>query len=162
MPDPTLTLRTEPLPADVEAVRRLVASTGFFNAEEVAIAGELVEERLEKGLASEYFFCFLDVDGVLAAYTCYGPIPATERSVDLYWIAVDATHQGAGLGRRVLEATEQAIRESGRDRVYVETSGRPLYAPTRGFYERLGYHEAAFFQDFYAPGDGKVVFLRVL
>ena len=52
--------RTEVKASDVEAVRVLVSETGFFNAEEVAIAVELVEESLERGKASGYEFVFAD------------------------------------------------------------------------------------------------------
>ena len=46
--------------------------------------------------------------------------------------------------------------------LYAETSGRLQYAPTRSFYRRCGYREAAVFADFYAPGDDKVVFEKHL
>ena len=52
-----------------------------------------------------------------------------------------------------LAATEAKIREAGGTAAYAETSGRPQYAPTRGFYTRCGYDTAAVFDDFYAPGD---------
>ena len=52
--------------------------------------------------------------------------------------------------------------EAGRLRVYVETAGRAQYAPTRAFYLGCGYRIAAEFEDFYAPGDAKVMFLKVL
>ena len=51
---------------------------------------------------------------------------------------------------------------AGRTRVYVETSTRPQYLPTRAFYLACGYELAAELVDFYAPGDGKAVFLKVL
>jgi hypothetical protein len=44
----------------------------------------------------------------------------------------------------------------------VETSTRAQYEPTRTFYERCGYEIAAELPDFYAPGDGKAIFVRVL
>ena len=52
--------------------------------------------------------------------------------------------------------------EQGRFRVYVETSTRPQYAPTRAFYLACGYQLAAELPDFYAPGDGKAIFLKLL
>jgi hypothetical protein len=42
----------------------------------------------------------------------------------------------------------------------VETSSRPEYAPTRAFYERRGYAEAARMREFYAPGDDRVIFTK--
>ena len=158
-----LRFRTEPRPGDADRVRALVAGTGFFSAEETAVAGELVEDRLEKGAGSDYHFLFAD-DGAgrLVGYSCFGPIALTQASWDLYWIAVDAAAQGRGLGRAVLEASERRIVELGGRRVYVETSSRPQYLPTRAFYERCRYDVGAVLDDFYAPGDGKVIFVKAL
>jgi GNAT superfamily N-acetyltransferase len=143
-------------------VREIVAATGFFSAEEVRIAEELVEERLSRGEDSGYLFLFADRGGDTVGYTCYGLIPLTAASYDLYWIAVHPSAQGDGLGRRLLTATEKRIRALGGRRVYAETSSRPQYLPTRAFYDRCGYRTAAQLEDFYAPGDGKVIFEKVL
>ena len=90
-----LKLREEPLPADVSTVRRLVADTEFFRDDEVEIAVELVQERLTRGAASGYEFLFGEHRGEVIGYTCFGPIPATQSSYDLYWIAVSPrAHSG--------------------------------------------------------------------
>ena len=171
-----MTFRDRPVPDDVEAVRRIVSSTGFFHPFEVDVAVELVQERLEKGVASEYFVRFaelLDTRRVVG-YTCFGPIACTASSVDLYWIAVDASWQGKGLGMKLMAETERAVsaglegaREPfsgpGQDRrMYIETSGRDLYAPTQRFYERAGFTLGARLESFYAPGDDKLVYVKVL
>lgn len=158
----TITLRADPRPADIEAVRRLVQATGFFSQEEEAIALELVEERLLKGEASGYDFLFAHRGGAVVGYACYGRIPLTQSSYDLYWIVVDPAAQGAGIGRRLIAATEAAVRDAGGTALYAETSSRDQYAPTRGFYLAAGYAVAADFPDFYAPGDGKIVFVKRL
>lgn len=157
--------RSEVRKNDAAAVRRLVADTAFFHEEEVDIAVELVEETLQRGEASGYAFVFADApreDGGLLAYTCYGPIPATESSYDLYWIAVAPTSQGQGLGAAILRESERRAREAGATRMYVDTSGREQYRPTRAFYERMGYEVAAVLRDFFAPGDDKVIYVRRL
>src|SRR5690606_436757 len=75
-------------PEDATRVRNLVSATGMFSSEEVAIAEELVQERVARGRASGYEFVLLEEDGVLVGYACYGPIPGSATSHDLYWIAV--------------------------------------------------------------------------
>ncbi len=157
-----ITLRTDARASDIEAVRRLVRATGFFSEEEEAIALELVEDRLIKGGASDYEFLFAHRDGVVAGYSCYGRIPLTQSSYDLYWIVVDPAVQGSGVGRHLVAATEGAVIEAGGTALYAETSSRAQYDPTRAFYVRSGYAAAAEFPDFYAPGDGKVVFVKRL
>ncbi|MEZ5543478.1 MAG: GNAT family N-acetyltransferase [Pseudomonadota bacterium] len=155
-------LRTTPQPGDVAAVRALVHTTGFFSAAEVGIAAELVQESLSQGSASGYEFLLLEQAQTLLGYTCYGEIPGTAGSYDLYWIVVAPDRQGRGLGQQLLAATETAVRARGGRLLYAETSARAQYAPTRHFYERAGFHAAARLPDFYAPGDGKVIYAKAL
>lgn len=151
--------------SDAAAVRALVAETGFFSESEQRVAVELVEETLSRGEASGYAFVFADnVDdaGRLLGYTCYGPIPATESSYDLYWIAVAPELQRKGLGGELLRETERLARQQGASRMFIDTSGREQYTPTRRFYERMGYFAEARLSDFYAPGDDKIIFAKSL
>ena len=157
--------RSEVRPSDPEAVRRVVASTNFFTAAEIEIAVELVVERLAKGLASGYRFVFAESTGAagpVVGYSCFGEIPCTVGSYDLYWIAVDASAQRGGLGRRILEQSEREMRALAGRRVYIETSGRELYRPTQQFYLRCGYRLEAELADFYAAGDPKQIYVKAL
>lgn len=156
------TLRDTVTARDAEAVRAIVSSTGFFRPDEIDIAVELVKERLTRGAASGYHFLFADVDGATIGYTCYGPIGCTIGAFDLYWIAVHNDHRGKGLGRWLLAETERRIAAAGGRKVYIETSLKDQYAPTRGFYEGCGYAIEAVLKEFYAPGDDKIVFGRTL
>jgi D-alanine-D-alanine ligase len=149
--------RNQVRPDDANAVRDVIAATGFFYTAEVVIAVELVETRLAHGEASGYEFLFAEIDGRLAGYTCYGPIPGTVGSYDLYWIAVAPERQGQGIGRALLEQTEERIRAAGGRQVYIETSSRAQYRPTQGFYLAAGYVQEAHLEDYYAPGDGKLI-----
>ncbi len=157
-----LSVRTDIRVADVESIRRIVASTGFFSRAEEQIAAVLVEERLSRGPASGYEFVLAEHMGQLIGYTCYGPITGTAASYDLYWIVVAPMWQRHGTGGLLLARTELEIRAGGGRRVYVDTSSRPQYQPTRAFYRRHGYREAARLPDFYAPGDGKVILVKVI
>lgn len=145
---------------DREHVRRIVESTGFFTPAEVDVAVELVDERLSKGAASGYWFVFAEREGRRIAYACYGPIACTLSSFDLFWIAVEQSSQGQGVGRILLDAAEQRMCELGGTRLYVETSDRAAYAATRAFYEASGYRREATLPDFYASGDHKVIYVK--
>jgi D-alanine-D-alanine ligase len=155
-------LRSTVRPEDTQRVGRLVDITGFFNADEVEVAMELVDTYLNIGEASGYRFIFAEKEGRLAGYTCYGPIACTATSYDLYWIAVHPDFQGGGLGRILLTATEQKTREAGGTRMYAETSQRAQYESTRSFYEHNGFQIASVLEDFYAPGDGRATYCKVL
>ena len=158
----SFSLREEVRPEDRQAVGRLVRATGFFSEEEIGIAMELVEERLAKGDASGYLFVFAQEEDRLLGYACFGPIPGSVHSFDLYWIAVDPREQGRGVGRTLMAASERVMAEYGARLIYADTSSRVKYEPTRAFYLSCGYQEAAFLIDFYAPGDGKVIFVKAL
>jgi ribosomal protein S18 acetylase RimI-like enzyme len=159
---PTVRYRTRPRESDVPALRRLVAATGVFYREERAVALELLEARLTHGRKSGYEFLFAERAEELLGYCAWGKVPLTRRSYDLYWIAVSPSSQGQGVGQALLARTEEAVGRRGGGHLYIETSSRKVYARTRRFYRQAGYRLAARLQDFYAPGDHKVVFCKVL
>jgi ribosomal protein S18 acetylase RimI-like enzyme len=157
------TYRDTPLPSDCSAIAALLDRTGFFRRDEIDVAVELIEEYLAKGPASGYYFWFADGEGEgnsPSGYVCYGPTPCTIGSFDLYWIAVDKGSQGHGLGRVLAGMAERSAAATGGRRMYVETSGKELYAPTQAFYRSVGYAEAARLPDFYDTGDDKVIFQK--
>jgi GNAT superfamily N-acetyltransferase len=157
-----ISYRTTVNESDLTVVRDNTASTGFIYPEEIDTAVELVEDRLAKGPRCGYFFLFAEQDGKTVGYTSYGPIACTKSSFDLYWIVVDGSYRGKGLGTQLLEQSEDAIAALGGTRVYIETSARPFYLPTRAFYLARGYTQIAELEDFYAPGDAKAMYLKVL
>jgi ribosomal protein S18 acetylase RimI-like enzyme len=158
----SLEWRSAVMAEDVGRVRSLVASTGFFNAAEAEVAADLVTERLTKGIRSGYHFVLAERGSTLVGYACYGPIMGTQGSFDLYWIAVAPEDQRRGLGAQVYARAEAAMRKAGAQHIYADTSSSDRYAPTRGFYQRVGFAEEARLDDFYAPGDGKIVYVKPL
>jgi len=162
MADINAVLRDEVRTSDPQRVREITASSGFFYDEEIDTAVELVEERLAKGIKSGYHFIFAEDGDRTLGYSCFGPIACTKSSFDMYWIAVAGEARGKGLGTKLIEASEAAIRAMGGSRIYVETSSRALYDPTRAFYLARGYVEEAKLVDFYGPGDAKVIYVKVV
>ncbi len=160
MPEPTF--REHVQERDADDVRDIVASTGFFSDEEADVAVELVREHLHKGPASGYLFVFAEVDGRTVGYACYGPVPCTLNTFDLYWIAVRTDTRGRGLGRALLGQVEERLRGPGRAKLVAETSSRPQYAPTRNFYLACGFEEEARIRDYYAPGEDVLYFTKSL
>jgi D-alanine-D-alanine ligase len=157
-----LLFRENVLPGDNSTIRAIVASSGFFYDHEIEVAVELVEERLEKGLKSGYHFLFAEQGGKVIGYCCYGPIPCTEGSFDIYWIAVHNDNRGQGIGKILLKKNEELIAALGGRGIWVETSGQEKYQPTRKFYTSNHYHVEAVLKDFYGPGDDKFIFVKRL
>ena len=56
-------------------------------------------------------------------------------------IAVSPSHQGTGLGRRLLELAEQSAREAGYDSIYLYT--QEIMTENQALYLRVGYVEYA-------------------
>ncbi len=161
-------LRFDVVDVDVKDVQLLVESTGFFGPHEVEVAVELVLERLSKGSASGYEFVIAEIPDLahdngtsIVGYVCYGQIPCTIGSYDIYWIVVSPQFQRRGLGRWLMAVAEEQILKNGGRQVFIDTSGRLEYASTREFYVSCGYDTVAELNDFYAPNDAKVVFARV-
>jgi GNAT superfamily N-acetyltransferase len=148
---------------DRDVVRSIIERTGFFRPDEIAVAVELVDERLSRGEASGYRFVFAETEtGGVAGYACYGPIACTISSYDLYWIAVEPQFQTRGVGRRLMATVESRVAEAGGQRIYIDTSSKPQYEPTRAFYEKCGFRCDARLADFYAPGDDRVIYMKVV
>jgi GNAT superfamily N-acetyltransferase len=157
-----ITYREEVKPSDKDQIRQLVHSSGFFSPKEIDIAEELVEERLLNGAQSGYFFLFAELDGNIIGYTCFGPIPDTTHSYDLYWIVVCNNFRRSGIGKELLDRTEYLIATQGGRLIYIDTSSRDQYKTTRMFYSGCGYRKEAFVKDFYEPGDSKIIYVKTI
>ncbi len=158
----SVTYRREIEPPDLGAILNIVQSSGYFSPAEVELACELATDRIERGLQSSYQFLFAEDDGQVIGYTCYGLIPATMGSYDLYWIALSESMRGRGIGKVLLRETEELIRKLRGRHLYAETSSRNQYAPTQRFYESCHYTAEAILKDFYSPGDSKIIYSKVL
>ncbi|MGB4204663.1 MAG: GNAT family N-acetyltransferase [Bacteroidales bacterium] len=155
-------IRTNVKPEDIENVREIVTSTRFFHDYEIDVAIELVRETLNKGSDSGYNFIFVELDNKIVAYSCFGLIPCTQSSYDLYWIAVHNNYRNKGIGKKLLAQTEKFILDAGGTAVYAETSSQELYEPTRRFYIFNNYNEEARLKDYYKQGDDKIVYSKRL
>jgi GNAT superfamily N-acetyltransferase len=148
---------------DRKNIEEILRSSGFFYEFEIETALEIADETLEKGneRSGYYWLRATDEDGVIA-FANYGKNAFSTHSWDLYWIAVHQNSRNKKLGTVMLKAIEDDVREQGGKILWIETSGRPLYASTEGFYRKNGYQLAASLKDFYGPGDPKQIYSKVL
>lgn len=148
--------------ADRAGLVEILQAVGNFSDEEIAVALELIDHGIH-GTDPDYRFVVAErAGGRVAGYACYGPTPLTEGVHDLYWIAVDPTLQGSGVGRKLMDAVESTLTREGARMILIETASKPSYDATRAFYVRIGYDELARLPDFYRPGDDKVIYGRRL
>lgn len=155
-----------------------MSATKVFRNEEIDVAIELFDivfgtrettEVLYPGFSlntpasSDYFFLgAFTPEEELAGFACYGPTPGTDRTYDLYWIAVHPAAQGSGSGTILLNEVERRLLGLNARMLVVETSSRSDYKDTRGFYLRRGYVESARARDFYAPADDRITYTKRL
>lgn len=174
----TVALNIGPLqPHHRSQIEAIVRAAAVFNEDEVGIALELFDEAIGSGpcalgttnpiahsleSTTSYEFIGAFDDGKLIGYACFGATPSSDRTYDLYWIAVHPDSQRTGAGAALMGEVERRLDERRARLVVIETSSRDDYAPTRGFYHTLGYTEAARLRDFYAPGDDRVILSKRL
>jgi ribosomal protein S18 acetylase RimI-like enzyme len=154
-----LQFRYEVLETDPATIGEIVRSTGFFHEHEIPVARELAEDRLLNGIQSGYSFVFGQVEGKVISYSCYGQIACTLGAYDLYWIVTHHDFRGYGAGFKILKETLRLIRQNQGRMLIAETSTTAQYAATRAFYEKNGFICEAKIADFYAPGDGKAIYV---
>lgn len=147
---------------DREQFQRLLESSTFFSPQECKMGLSLVDDYIGRNGESDYRFVLAEGAEGLVGFSCYGEIEATDSRFDLYWIVVDHKLRGQGVGKLLLQQTEHKIQALGGKMIFVDTSGRDQYLPTRLFYEHNDYIQAALVKDFYAQGDHKVIYAKRL
>ena len=146
--------------ADVKPLMNILAGTAFFHDNELQIAEEVLLDSVNEFKASDYQSFTACIEGHPAGWVCWGATPCTDRTFDVYWLAVDKKIQGKGIGKKLMTFTEESIWKAGGRLAVLETAGREDYEPTRRFYLSIGYTEAARVKDFYALGDDKVIYTK--
>ncbi len=161
-----------------DRVSEILRANELFRAEEIAVALELFDSvfgatrganaantasTMTTPASSDYFFLgAFTPEEELAGFACFGPTPATDRTYDLYWIAVDSARQRTGSGTILLNEVERRLKGQNARMVVAETSSRSDYEAARGFYLRHGFIEAARTREFYAPADDRITFTKRL
>ncbi len=144
--------------SDRSELERITRAVGVFKEYEIPVALEVFDAAIKPG-QTDYEGTAAEVEGRFAGWAVWGQRPCAEGTWDLYWIAVDPTLHGAGVGSTILEDLERRLR--GRARLLVvETGGRSAYDATRAFYLAKGYEVAATIPDLYAPGDAQVILTK--
>ncbi|PKP53525.1 MAG: N-acetyltransferase [Bacteroidetes bacterium HGW-Bacteroidetes-1] len=158
----SINYRSEVLSSDPDTIERLIRSSGFFYENEIPVARSLAEETLQQGEKSGYKFIFAEQDGKTVGYAAYGFVDGTDATYDLYWIAVDDSLRGKGIGKGILLKLIQSLKEENARHLIAETSSLKKYDPTRNFYLKTGFVQQAVLPDFYRLGDDKIFFVLKL
>ncbi len=148
---------------DITPLVDIAEATGVFKELELEVLEQLLDDYLAGLGTDEQHQCkSLLVGGTLAGFTYYAPTPMTEATWHLYWIVVDATRHGQGLGKLLLFHAEQAIKDCGGELLVIETSMLPTYQATRDFYLRNGYTKVGEIPNYYSRGDAMGIYSKGL
>lgn len=139
---------------DLEAAAALIAAVDLFPPE---ILPDMAEPGLSGAAADLWLF---DEGGPALAYAA--PERLTDGTWNLLALAVAPALQGQGRGRALVDRVVDALRAQGARLLLVETAGGADYAGTRAFYQRIGFRREGRIRDYYAPGEDKVIYSRVL
>ena len=148
--------------AHKHAVVDILRVTSEFKPMEVDTAVDLMDYYLKDGLSSGYHHLVAITNSEVTGYICYGPTPLTESTWDVYWMAVAPEKKGKGIGTSLLATAEKEIKKQKGRIILIETSDIESYELTRKFYHHMGYEVISRIPDFYAMGDGLVVFHKRL
>lgn len=149
------------IPDDTAALMALADATGLFPPDGLVFLCQLLADSLGKTEPTDPFWLTDENDGPVGMAYCE-PERLAEGTWNLQLIAIHPDRQGEGRGTQLLQAVEQALQQRSGRLLLVETSGLPELAGTRAFYEKYGFEAEACIRDFYAQGDDKVVFRKVL
>ncbi len=145
------------VPSDTPALIALAIAAGLFLPSEV----DFLKEILDNCPTDHQVEVWTDDPSSSPIGVVYfGPNVMSNRTWDLWMIAVAPERQGQGIGGELLRFTEAYARLDGGQLLLIETSSLPKYDATRTFYGKYGYAEVARIPDFYADGDSKVIYMK--
>ncbi len=162
---------------EFEAILEMTKRAAVFNEQEVYTVTELLEGYAEGPEISGYNFLSCrevshpernaeeskdEKPGKVIGYACWGPRDLSGNGYDLYWICADPAVHSKGVGRALMQAVEEEIRQRNGVWLVIETSDTDHYAPARRLYERCGYTLAMLLPDFYKDGDGLCTYTKRL
>ncbi len=150
--------------SDREEIKRILEETHHFNEDEIKVATELIDVYLNDEKQKDYSIYVKEDENSkkAAGYICYGKRPLTDRTYDLYWIAVDPGIHGKGTGSLLVKHMESDLRSAGGNLILIETSGKAEYENERRFYLKNGYEVQTIIKDFYRGDDDLFIYRKYL
>lgn len=144
---------------DAGKIQEILKGVEAFTPDEISVATSLVDEAL-KGSTAYRFLVAADQHDTVLGYICYGQVPMTSGTWDIYWIAVSKRFQRRHIGVLLLRGAEEDIRSERGRLILIETSTKPSYRSTRKFYQGMGYRAKARIEQFYSEKDDKLIYSK--
>ena len=146
---------------DRAALCSIIGRCSNLSGEEKDCAKELLDLYLDDSGQRDYsFIAATGENGRPKGYACFGKRPLADGVYDLYWIVVDTDERRRGVGKRLIEAVEAAVKARNGRMLIAETSGLDANRTVMEFYIRSGFKEEARIKDVYRFGDDIVIYAR--
>lgn len=148
---------------DRPALKTILQAQEHFKPSEIIVALEIIDLALTQPDQDDYSICVAEgEEGDILGYICYGKAPLTDAVYDLYWIVVHPVFWNQGTGTFLLRYAEKDLKGRQARLLLIETSSLPPYETPRLFYLKHQYKELAKVKDYYAIGDHKLIFGKIL
>ena len=153
---------------DIAAILSIAEAIGFQPGELEVVHQLLTDyftdgdgrDPLQNGNTRRFWLTYNQDNGEIIGVAYCEPERMTDQTWNLQLIAVHPNHQGQEHGGKLLCHVEEMLKAHGGRMLLVETLAS--FDLAQAFYRKYGYEEEARIRDFYATGDDKVVFRKVL
>jgi ribosomal protein S18 acetylase RimI-like enzyme len=146
-----------------DSLLSIAINTGLFTVEEAeSMLGGIIDGFGSRDMPEGHqaFCCRLNSVEPPVGWAYLAPDPHASGIWNLWWIGVSPVEHGTGAGKLLLRHAENLVAQCEGRLLIIETSDTEPLTRARRFYESQGYMECGRIPDFYAPGDGKVIFAR--
>lgn len=149
----------ETIRKDTDALLAIVGGSGQFDENALAHVKETLNGYLA-GQSDDLWFTADDGEPVGVAYCA--PEAVTDGTWNLLMLWTRFDRHGRGLGSALVGHVEKALKNRGARLLIVETSGLPDFETARAFYSKCGFTQEARIRNFFAAGDDKIVYTKLL
>ena len=144
---------------DAAEIMNIVRESGQFDDDSL----KYVEDTLLQHLQNPSSALWLTADDggpVGVAYCIPEPVANGTWNLLMLWTRSDVHRRG--YGGQLVNQIEAELQARAARLLIVETSGLAEFAAARAFYLKSGFKHEATIQNFFAPGDNKLVFTKQL
>ncbi len=149
----------ETLRTDTGAFLAIVEGGGQFGENALVHVKETLSSYLA-GQSDDFWFTADDGEPVGVAYCAPEAVTDVTWNLLILWSKFD--RHGRDFGSALVGHVEKALVKRGTRLLIVETFGLPDFKTTRAFYSKCGFTQEARIRNFFAAGDDKIVYTKLL
>ncbi len=148
---------------DREDLYEMMQKTGVFGMQALDLIMELVDHYLFDKEKNTYqvFVGENDCHEVIA-FACFGETAGTEGTYKLYSLVVTPAWQRRGIGKVLLDYTEQIVRTRNARMVVIEISSQQEYAAFVRFFNHQGYKSVGRIKSYYRSGEDMLFLVKYI